>query len=264
VGAIPYFDATTPEPYSNRARPPGTGDRRWAAPRPTRWRRRSSWTSPTSPTDGGQTTFFYDRTSPSPRRFRFYGTSEAAPHAAAVAALLRSCNPSLTAAEVVTAMKDTAAPVANGVPEASARDGSIAKAAGDSVCLPPPPGPTFNVSDASVQEGNGGFAPPRPWSSRSRSPRPPPRRRRLKYATANGTAVAPGDYTAKSLTSLSFTAGQTSKTVSVTVKGDTVYEPDEGMSLVLSSPVGAAIGDGVGIGTIFQPTTCSRSSRRSR
>jgi len=85
----------------------------------------------------------------------------------------------------------------------------------------------------------------------------------VKYATANGTAVAPGDYTAKSLTSLSFTAGQTSKTVSVTVKGDTVYEPDEGMSLVLSSPVGAAIGDGVGIGTIFNDDV-QRSSRRSR
>lgn len=72
----------------------------------------------------------------------------------------------------------------------------------------------------------------------------------FKYATQNGTAIAPGDYTAKALTSLSFTAGQTSKTLTVTIKGDTVVEPDEAFSVVLSNVTGGVIGDGTGTGTI--------------
>src|SRR5207253_630121 len=38
----------------------------------------------------------------------FYGTSAAAPHAAAIAALIRSANPSLTPAEIRTALTSTA------------------------------------------------------------------------------------------------------------------------------------------------------------
>ena len=72
----------------------------------------------------------------------------------------------------------------------------------------------------------------------------------FKYATQDGTAIAPGDYTAKALTSLSFTAGQTSKTITVTIKGDTVVEPDEQFSVVLSNVTGGVIGDGTGTGTI--------------
>lgn len=72
----------------------------------------------------------------------------------------------------------------------------------------------------------------------------------FKYATQNGTAIAPGDYTAKALTSLSFTAGQTSKTLTVTIKGDTVVEPDETFAVVLSAVTGGVIGDGSGTGTI--------------
>lgn len=72
----------------------------------------------------------------------------------------------------------------------------------------------------------------------------------FKYATQDGTAIAPGDYAAKALTSLSFTAGQTSKTLTVTIKGDTVVEPDETFSVVLSAVTGGTIGDGTGTGTI--------------
>ena len=45
----------------------------------------------------------------------------------------------------------------------------------------------------------------------------------LNFATANGSAKSPEDYAAKS-GSLSFAAGQTSKTITVAVKGDRTFE----------------------------------------
>lgn len=64
----------------------------------------------------------------------------------------------------------------------------------------------------------------------------------VNYSTANGTAVAPGDYTAKSGT-LTFTTVQTAQTVSVTTIDDSAVESNEAFSMSLSSPTGgAAIG----------------------
>ncbi|HKQ51182.1 MAG TPA: Calx-beta domain-containing protein [Pyrinomonadaceae bacterium] len=71
----------------------------------------------------------------------------------------------------------------------------------------------------------------------------------VKYATANGTAKAPGDYTAKSGT-LSFAAGQTSKTLTVAVRGDLLDEANETFFVNLSSPTGATISDAQGLCTI--------------
>jgi hypothetical protein len=71
----------------------------------------------------------------------------------------------------------------------------------------------------------------------------------VNYATSDGTASAPGDYTAGSGT-LTFSPGDTSKTISVPVVGDTVPEPDETFNVDLSTPSGATISDGHGVGTI--------------
>ena len=71
----------------------------------------------------------------------------------------------------------------------------------------------------------------------------------VNYATANGTATAGSDYTATSNT-LSFAPGQTSKTITVQVKGDTLDEVNETFSLNLSSPTNATIADAQGIATI--------------
>ncbi|MDY3558513.1 Ig-like domain-containing protein [Gemmata sp. JC673] len=68
------------------------------------------------------------------------------------------------------------------------------------------------------------------------------------YATADGTATA-ADYTAASGT-LTFAPGETSKTVTVLVNGDTANEADETLTVVLSNPVNATIGTGTGTGTI--------------
>ena len=64
------------------------------------------------------------------------------------------------------------------------------------------------------------------------------------------TAVPGTDYTAGSGT-LSFAAGDTSKTVTVTVTGDVIDEPNETLTLTLSNASGGAdIGDATATGTI--------------
>ena len=71
----------------------------------------------------------------------------------------------------------------------------------------------------------------------------------VDYATSNGSATAGDDYTAKSGT-LAFTAGQTSKTIQVSIIDDTIDDDNETFTLTLSSPNGAQISDASGTGTI--------------
>ncbi|MGH9278702.1 MAG: Calx-beta domain-containing protein [Acidimicrobiales bacterium] len=73
----------------------------------------------------------------------------------------------------------------------------------------------------------------------------------VKYNTGNGTAVAPDDYLSLGLTQLNFAVGETSKTVTVRVKGDKVTEGDENFTLNLSAAVGGAIADALGVATIL-------------
>src|SRR5262249_51231347 len=67
--------------------------------------------------------------------------------------------------------------------------------------------------------------------------------------TVDGTALAGSDYTATSGL-LTFSSGQTSKTIAVSVSGDLVPEPDETFTLQLSEPFGGEIQDGTATGTI--------------
>ena len=71
----------------------------------------------------------------------------------------------------------------------------------------------------------------------------------VNYATSDGSASAGEDYTATSGT-LSFAAGEKSKTVSVPVLDDTLDEGEETLTLRLSNAQGATIADGVATGTI--------------
>src|SRR5262249_39545969 len=59
----------------------------------------------------------------------------------------------------------------------------------------------------------------------------------VDYATSDGTAIAGADYVAKTGT-LSFAAGETSKTITVQVKGDVLDEDDETFAVTLSNVVG--------------------------
>ncbi|MFN8523892.1 MAG: Calx-beta domain-containing protein [Chloroflexota bacterium] len=63
----------------------------------------------------------------------------------------------------------------------------------------------------------------------------------VTFATANGTATSPADYTATS-TTVNFAAGESAKLVSVPIVDDTLPEGNETISLALSAPVGAVIG----------------------
>lgn len=62
----------------------------------------------------------------------------------------------------------------------------------------------------------------------------------VNYATANGSAVAPGDYTTRSGT-LTFTSSPGSQTVSVATIDDTVVESGETLTMSLSGPTGGAV-----------------------
>lgn len=72
----------------------------------------------------------------------------------------------------------------------------------------------------------------------------------VAYSTGTGTATAGSDYQAASGT-LTFAPGEASKTITVPVYGDRVGEPNETFNVNLSGATNATIGDGQGIGTIF-------------
>jgi hypothetical protein len=70
------------------------------------------------------------------------------------------------------------------------------------------------------------------------------------FASANGTASAASDYQGVSGT-LTFPVGVENATVTVSVVGDTVREPNETFVLNLANPsANAYIGDGQGVATI--------------
>jgi len=109
------------------------------------------------------------------------------------------------------------------------------------------PTPRVRVANTSVTEGADGavtmtFTVTRSGTTEAFS---------VSYATADGTAtVAGGDYSPTSGV-LDFAAGETTKTVQVTVNGDTSAEPNEVLFLNLSGATnGAVIADAQGAGTI--------------
>ncbi len=80
----------------------------------------------------------------------------------------------------------------------------------------------------------------------------------VTYATADDTATAPADYTATSGT-LTFTPGQTSKTVNVAINADALTEGSETFTVLLSNPSSnATIADGTGQGTNTDPVAAGQ------
>jgi hypothetical protein len=78
----------------------------------------------------------------------------------------------------------------------------------------------------------------------------------LTYATADGTATAGSDYVAQPTGTVSFAAGDLTKTISVTINGDTTVEPDETFFVnLLGATNGGTIVRSQGTGTITNDDT---------
>ena len=77
--------------------------------------------------------------------------------------------------------------------------------------------------------------------------------------TVNGSARAPSDYTALPAAgqTVTFTAGQATRTVTVPIVGDLLREPNESFSVACRHPIGAAIDDGTAIGRISNDDVCT-------
>ncbi len=106
---------------------------------------------------------------------------------------------------------------------------------------------TLSIGDTTVVEGNSGTKMATFTITRSGDTSGTPS---VNWATSNNTAAAGSDYVAVAATTVSFAVGETSKTVSVTVNGDTAVEANETFYVSLSAPVGATLGDWYGYGTI--------------
>jgi hypothetical protein len=107
--------------------------------------------------------------------------------------------------------------------------------------------PTLSIGDVSITEGNGTSKQATFTVTLSAAASTAVT---YNIATANGTAVAPGDYTTKSLTGQSIPAGTLSKAFTVVIKGGTVNEPDETFLVNVSNVAGATAGDVQAVGTI--------------
>ena len=110
------------------------------------------------------------------------------------------------------------------------------------------PPPTLSINDVSVTEGNAGTVTMTFTVTRTGTT---PNVVSFNYATADNTATAPSDYVSASGTGTIPSGGTTgTTTISVTIKGDTLFEANETFFVNLSSPVNATIADAQGIGTI--------------
>jgi RHS repeat-associated protein len=107
--------------------------------------------------------------------------------------------------------------------------------------------PTVSISDVSIQEGNSDTTTATFTISLSN---PSTETITIDYATADGTATDGSDYTKIDKTTLTFAPGETSKTVNVTINGDTTFEADENFKLNLSDAVNATITTTSATGTI--------------
>jgi predicted extracellular nuclease len=108
------------------------------------------------------------------------------------------------------------------------------------------PPPLVTISDVSQAEGDGGttlftFTVSRTGGTTGFS---------IDYHTIAGTAGDPSDFVGVAGT-LVFADNENSKTIDVTVKGDTAGEHAETFTVKLDNPLGAVIADSVGTGTIL-------------
>jgi subtilisin family serine protease len=179
-------------------------------------------------------------TVPSNSYASYSGTSMATPHVSGAVALFAASNPSVSAQQLRTQLLSNTTLTAS-MTGITATGGRL-----DVRKMLAAPLPSLTINDITLSEGNSGTLVANLTVSLSASLT---NSVTVNYATANGSASAGSDYTSTNGT-LTFSAGQTSKTISVTVQGDTSDESDESLFVNLSAPVNASIVDGSGMITI--------------
>ncbi|TXT25381.1 MAG: Na-Ca exchanger/integrin-beta4, partial [Planctomycetota bacterium] len=114
---------------------------------------------------------------------------------------------------------------------ASPTNATIAKTEGRALIIDDDPLPVLTINGGSVPEGNTSVTSAEfnvvlfPASGQTVT---------VSFATADGTATAPGDYASLSGT-LTFVPGETNKAISVSIEGDTEDEPNETLFVRLSN-----------------------------
>jgi subtilisin family serine protease len=173
----------------------------------------------------------------------YNGTSMAAPHVTGAAALYASTHPGASAAAIKSAIINTATPTASlagkTVTGGRLNVGALMNANG-------PVTPSLTISDVMAIEGDTGTTPFSFTVSLSAASSTVVT---VYYATSLETADNE-DLDSLPPDQLLFEAGETSKTISVNVRGDTVVESNETFFVNLSSAVGASIAVAQGKGTI--------------
>ena len=81
----------------------------------------------------------------------------------------------------------------------------------------------------------------------------------VAYETLDGTATQTTDYQATS-GEVTFTPGETSKTIAVSIINDNAAETSESLHLVLTDPQNASLGDDTGVGTILDDDGIEQAS----
>lgn len=82
---------------------------------------------------------------------------------------------------------------------------------------------------------------------------------KIKYATADSTAKAGSDYVAAQGT-ITFKPGITSRSISITINGDSIKEGNERFKVKLSKPINTLLLDSLGIGTIKNDDAAAAAS----
>lgn len=116
--------------------------------------------------------------------------------------------------------------------------------------------PSLSIDNISLKEGNSGITNATFTLTLSASSAETVT---VDYAIADGTAtVADGDYTPTSLSSIAFAPGETTKTITVAIQGDTKVETNETFQLNLANPQNAVIAQGKGIATLINDDVVSK------
>jgi parallel beta-helix repeat protein len=111
---------------------------------------------------------------------------------------------------------------------------------------------SISIDNAAVTEGDSGTVDATFTVSLSAASSKPVA---VDFATRDGSATAPSDYTAIPTTTLTFAPGETSKPITVAVKGDTLDESDETFFVQLGNPTNATLAEVHGVGTIRDDDT---------